>query len=110
MSTYIDRIMQRSSATEPTFGQSSLKSMPLWPYFLNLNGDFIKLPTRKKLTGVEPGVGSPSYLSTIGLGSNESMCDTPPFIKRKMTCLARGLKCSLPVKTPGTPVCASEAV
>src|SRR5579863_5059676 len=82
ISTYIERIMQRSSATVPTLGHSSLKSMPLCPYFLNLKGDFIKLPTRKKLTGVEPGVGWPSYLSTIGLGSNESMCDTPPFIKR----------------------------
>ena len=29
ISTYIDRIMQMSSATEPTLGHNSLKSMPL---------------------------------------------------------------------------------
>ena len=33
-----------SSAHSPTCGNSSLTSMPHWPYFLNVNGDRISAP------------------------------------------------------------------
>ena len=35
----------------------------------------------------------PAYLSSIGLGSNVSTCDGPPFMKRWMTRLALAGKC-----------------
>src|SRR5262249_43588308 len=35
----------------------------------------------------------PSSLASIGLGSNVSTCDGPPFMNRKMSRLARGAKC-----------------
>src|SRR3989442_16032943 len=35
----------------------------------------------------------PAYLASAGLGSNVSTCEGPPFIKRKITRLARAGKC-----------------
>ena len=35
----------------------------------------------------------PAYLASIGLGSNVSTCDGPPFMNRKMTRFARAGKC-----------------
>ena len=43
--------------------------------------------------GFAPGKGLPSSRSRSGLGSKVSMCDGPPFMKRKMTRLARGATC-----------------
>ena len=42
MSVYTERTKQMSSAQPPTCGNSSLTSMPDWPYFLNVNGERIK--------------------------------------------------------------------
>ena len=39
---------------------------------------------------VPPGSSLPAYLSSIGLGSNVSTCDGPPFMKRWMTPLGLG--------------------
>ena len=38
-SACIERMMQRSSTCCATFGNISLTSIPLCPYFLNANGD-----------------------------------------------------------------------
>ena len=43
--------------------------------------------------GFAPGKGLPSSRSSSGLGSKVSMCDGPPFMKRKITRLARGARC-----------------
>ena len=77
-----------SSAQAPTFGNSSLTSMPHWPYFLNVNGDFMSTPVLRSVAMLPPGSGCPWYLSSIGLGSKLSTCDSPPFMNRKMTCFA----------------------
>ena len=77
-----------SSAHSPTCGKSSLTSMPPLPYFLNVNGDFISAPVLRSVSTVPPGSGWPWYLSSIGFGSKLSTCERPPFMKRKMTCLA----------------------
>ena len=71
---------------------SSLTSMPLRPYFLNPNGDRIAAPVFRSVRRLVEGRGLPWYLSSIGLGSNVSTCDGPPFMNRKMTLLARGPK------------------
>ena len=67
--------------------------MPLWPYFLNVNGDFISEPVLRSVATVPPGSGCPWYFSSIGFGSKLSTCDSPPFMNRKMTCLARAGWC-----------------
>ena len=89
MSVYIERITQMSSAWAPTIGNSSLTSSPLWPYFLKANGDFIKPPVLRSVAMLPPGSGWPWNLSSIGFGSKLSTCESPPFMKRKMTCFAR---------------------
>ncbi len=94
MSVCIERITQMSSAQPPTCGNSSLTSRPLWPYFLNVNGDFISEPVLRSVATVPPGSGWPWYLSSIGFGSKLSTCDRPPFMNRKITCLARAGWCS----------------
>ena len=66
--------------------------MPLWPYFLNANGDRISAPVLRSVAMVPPGSGWPWYLSSIGLGSKLSTCDSPPFMNRKIDVLgARGM-------------------
>ncbi len=62
--------------------------MPDWPYFLNVNGDRIKPPVLRSVATGSPGSGWPWNLSSIGLGSKLSTCDSPPFMNRKMTCFA----------------------
>src|SRR5262252_6700602 len=94
ISAHIERMTHKSSATVPRFGQSSLISSQHLPYRLHLNGDFIRLPVLRSVSTDPPGVGCPSYLSSIGFGSNVSTCERPPFMNRKMTRFARGLKCS----------------
>src|SRR6266404_1639056 len=88
----MERITQMSSMHSPTCGKSSLTSMPLLPYFLKVKGDFISPPVFRSCCGVSPGRGCPSNLSSTGFGSKLSTCESPPFMKRKMTCLAFGLK------------------
>ena len=67
MSEIIDRTIQNSSITFAVCGNNSLTSMPSLPYFLKLNGDFIKLPVANSVRGVSYGRGFPSYFSSIGL-------------------------------------------
>src|SRR5882724_11504104 len=49
ISVYTDRMKQMSSTHSPTCGNSSLTSMPLFPYFLNWNGDFISVPVLRSV-------------------------------------------------------------
>ncbi len=89
MSVYIERMKQMSSAHPPTCGNSSLTSMPALPYFLNVNGERMSAPVLRSVAMLPPGRGWPWYLSSIGFGSKLSTCDRPPFMKRKITRLAR---------------------
>src|SRR5688500_5176724 len=69
--------------------------MPLWPCLANLNGDCIRLPLVLRFVFVanDSGSGWPLYFSSAGLGSKVSMCDGPPFMNKKISRLARGVKC-----------------
>src|SRR5688572_6009862 len=109
MSVCIERITQMSSAQAPTCGKSSLTSRPLLPYRVNSNGDFIRVPVLRSVATVPPGSGWPWYLASIGLGSKLSTCDSPPFMNRKMTCLARAGWCSPPDAATAFGFCASSA-
>src|SRR5262245_50218921 len=87
---------QMSSAHSPTCGNSSLTSIPTCPYFLNVNGDRISAPVLRSVAMLPPGIGWPWYLSSIGFGSKLSTCERPPFMNRKMTCLALAAWCRPP--------------
>src|ERR1700730_16684162 len=82
-----------SSMHSPSLGKISLTSIPLWPHFLNLNGEANRLPVLRSVFKLPEGIGFPSYFVSIGLGSKVSTCEGPPFRKRKITCLARAGKC-----------------
>ena len=96
LSATIERITHRSSTHVAILGNSSLTSVPHWPYFLNCHGE------RKTFTvfvrtnlGCSNGSGLPLYSSSFGLGSNISTCEGPPDMKRKMIRLQRGAKCGV---------------
>src|SRR6266436_920403 len=59
ISVYIERIQQMSSAHAPTFGNSSLTSMPHFPYFWKVNGDRISAPVLRSVATAPPGRGCP---------------------------------------------------
>ena len=61
--------------------KSSLISIPLWPYFSNLNGEGNAAPVLA-LGAQYSGNGCPAYFANAGLGSNVSTCDGPPFKKK----------------------------
>src|SRR6266571_745674 len=82
-----------SSMHSPIFGNKSLTSRPLWPYFLNLKGDGNAAPVFRSVLMYSPGNGCPAYFSNAGLGSNESTCDGPPLRKKCTTRLALPGKC-----------------
>ena len=44
MSVHIERMTAMSSTCSPIFGNTSLSSMPDWPFFANVNGDRIATP------------------------------------------------------------------
>src|SRR5690242_6173726 len=88
MSVYMDRITHTSSIHDPSFGKISLTSIPLCPYFSNLNGDPSRAPVLRSVFRLEEGIGLPVYFCSSGLGSNVSTWEGPPFRKRKMTCFA----------------------
>src|SRR5262245_21934 len=91
---FIERITQISSMTPPISGKSSLTSIPLWPYLENFHAEASSLPVGANSNfGLAIGRGLPFISASFGLGSNESTCDTPPCMKRKITRLARGEKC-----------------
>ena len=56
--------------------------MPLCPHLWNANGDANRFPVDRSVFGAPPGIGCPLYFDSIGLGSNVSTCDMPPFITR----------------------------
>src|SRR5215470_14820246 len=57
---YIELMMQRSSTHLATCGNSSLTQAPDWPYCLNDQGDFSRLPVcDEKTRGLAKGRGLP---------------------------------------------------
>ncbi len=88
----IERMTQMSSMQLPMCGKMSLTSIPDSPHFLNLNGDISSPPVFRSVFRSAPGGRWPLYFSSAGFGSNVSTWDGPPFIKRWITCFARGAK------------------
>ena len=79
-----------SSTWRATFGNSSLTSMPLWPWGRNFHGEASSLPVSANCTrGFANGRSFPSSAVSFGFGSNVSMCDGPPFMNMKITRRAR---------------------
>src|SRR5258705_9339306 len=72
----------------PILGNKSLTSMPLWPYFLNLNGDGNAAPVLRSVLMYSPGKGLPVYFSREGFGSKLSTWEGPPLRKKWTTRLA----------------------
>src|SRR6266446_8556495 len=87
-SAFIERMTAISSTHSPIFGNKSLTSMPLWPYFLNLNGDGNAAPVLRSVLIYSPGKGLPAYFSSDGFGSKLSTCEGPPLRKKWTTRLA----------------------
>ena len=52
----------------PSCGKISLTSMPLCPYFLNVNGDFSRLPVLRSVCRLPEGIGLPLYFVEHRLG------------------------------------------
>ena len=87
MSVHIERMTAMSSTCSPSFGKTSLTSMPDLPIF-------VELERRAERQPVMPGDAScPSYFVSAGFGSHVSTCDGPPSAKMWMTCLALAGKC-----------------
>src|SRR5271165_3358894 len=93
ISVYIERMTQTSSMASPSLGKISLISMPLLPQRRKAKGEANRLPVLRSVFRLPLGIGWPLYFCSIGLGSNVSTCEGPPFRNRKMTCLAVALKC-----------------
>src|SRR5688572_11425637 len=91
-SAYIDRITAISSIDSATCGKSSLTSIPLWPYFLNANGDLNAAPVFRSVFR-SIGNGLPCHFVSSGFGSNVSTCDGPPLAKMWITRFAFAGKC-----------------
>src|SRR5262245_60398882 len=71
MSVCIDRMTARSSTCFAIAENTSLTSIPDWPYLENLNGDAIATP-------FSPGNDLPLAFVSSGLGSQVSTCDGAP--------------------------------
>ena len=71
--------------------------MPLWPYFLKLNGLGISGPGEPWRTITSPftlsSIGWPAYFASAGFGSNVSIWLQPPPMNSEITAVARGAKC-----------------
>ncbi len=92
LSVCIERMTHTSSMQRPISGNSSLTSMPERPCLWKAKGEPMSLrPLRTR----SPTFGGswPWRWVRAGLGSKVSTCDGPPFMKRKMTRLALGVKC-----------------
>src|SRR5689334_25431954 len=87
----MERIRQISSATFPRCGSNSESSMPHCPCFENLNGLAKTLEEASAALSylISPGNGLPSYLASMGFGSNISIWLGPPIIRREIMALAR---------------------
>jgi hypothetical protein len=81
-SACIERMTAMSSMLRAVCANSSLTSMPLSPYFWNVNGDGKAAPVLRSVRRFSRGSGLPAYFSRAGLGSNVSTCDGPPFMNR----------------------------
>src|SRR5438876_5864544 len=92
-----------SSMMLPIFGSVSLISIPFRPQRLNLRGEGMK---PEPLVFFPSGC-FPSNFSSSGFGSNVSTCDGPPFMKRKITRLARGAKCATGPSPPAAAILGS---
>ncbi len=89
----MERMTAMSSTHSPTWEKISLTSIPLWPYFLNLNGDGKAAPVLRSVRRFSRGSGWPAYLARSGLGSKVSRCDGPPLAKMWSTRFALAAKC-----------------
>ncbi len=90
----IDRTTANSSACWATCVNSSLIGKPLWPCWLNFQGQARVLPLLLNCVGsIFILNGWPCSAMSRGLGSNVSTCDGPPSMNRKITRLARAAKC-----------------
>ena len=74
-----ERTTQRSSTQVATCGKSSLTGVPHRPAGANLNCGGRR---------VFPLYCLPPSAASLGFGSNDSRCETPPVMNRKMTRLA----------------------
>ena len=75
----IERMTVSSSATLPTWGKSALTGMPLSPQGVNSQGLGQMSPSWLNIVrSVRNGIGRPASAASLGLGSNESTCDSPP--------------------------------
>src|ERR1035441_7160901 len=81
MSVNIERTTHKSSTISPSCGNTSLTSMPDFPFLENLNGEPIATPFM-------PGISWPSILVSDGFGSQVSTCDGAPCAKMWTTCFA----------------------
>src|SRR5258708_36652133 len=80
---------QQSSMMPASRGRVSLISMPLCPLRTKLSGDGMK-PVPLVFFRSSPVGCCPSTFLSAGLGSKVSICEGPPFKKRKMTRWGRG--------------------
>ena len=81
-----------SSTCSAVLANSSLTSIPLWPYFRNWNGEGNAAPVLRSVVRI-CGAGLPAYFSRAGLGSKVSTCDGPPLRKKWTTRFALPGKC-----------------
>ena len=80
-----------------------LTGMPLSPYCLKGKGEAKMSPLLLNwVRSILVGIGFPLSRSSSGFGSNESTCETPPDMYRKMTCFARAR--GAPRAAPGSSV------
>ena len=107
---FIERIRQMSSATVPSWGRSSLSSMPHLPCRENFQNEPKTLGdawATLSYLRLSPGNFWPCHFVSIGLGSKRSICDGPPIMKSEIIAFAlagrggrlgRRSKTSLPSK------------
>src|SRR5947207_728502 len=82
-----------SSMHSAVWANNSLTSMPLLPYFRNLNGDRRAPLVLRSVRRLGPGSGLPWKRSRSGLGSKVSTWEGPPFMNRWTTRWAFGGNC-----------------
>src|SRR3954466_1637156 len=93
LKVYIERMTHRSSIDAARFGSNSLTSMPADPCLVNLNGDGSSPPVVRSVRRLADSGRWPAYFSSAGFGSNRSICDGPPGMKRTMLCRALAANC-----------------
>src|SRR3954465_8136385 len=89
----MERTTQTSSMLSAKLGKSSLTSMPLCPYFLNLKGEGNAAPVRRSVFKFSMGNNLPAYLASDGLGAKVSTWEGPPLAKIWMICFTLDGKC-----------------